>query len=176
MTKREFNYYDFKKFANSRLHRLKEERISQYGKYIEAHFGRLLEDHHDDLYHIAKHYGFNMERLAIDEKVVYGGMDYPYFIHDDNQYIALNKDLIVVNAGDFAPENLQAMTVVSEDAKADYERMKDHIYTQREQRALANMKYKSTDPAEYDKREKAATDDFLRQLKDLKQFAKDNNL
>ena len=174
--KTEFNYYDFKKFANSRLHRLKEERITQYAKYVEAHFGRLMEDHREDLAHIAKHYGLNMERIAIDEKVNYSGKDYAYFIHDDNQYIALNKDLIIVDAGDFNVEDLHSMTVVSEDAKADYDRMKDHIYSQREKRALANMKFKSSDRAEYEKREKAATDDFIRQLKDLKQFAKDNNL
>lgn len=174
--KKEFNYYDFKKFANSRLHKLKEERLSQYEKYVESHFGRLVEDHHEDLEHMAKHYGFNMERVAIDEKATYNNELYDYFIHDDAQYIALNKDLIVVDAGDFNPEALKSMQVVSEDAKADYERMKDHIYTQREQRALANMKFKKSDPAKYNELEKSATDDFLRQLKDLKQFAKDNNL
>ena len=176
MVKKEFNYYDFKKFANTRLHRLKEERLSQYSKYVEAHFGRLMEDKKEDLYHIAKHYGFNMERLAIDEKAVYKTVTYDYFIHDDNQYIALNKDLKVVDAGDFDQERLEKMEVVSEDAKSDYERIKDHIYTQREKRALANMKFKKTDPAKYEKLEKAATDDFISQLKDLKQFARSNNL
>lgn len=174
--KTEFNYYDFKKFANSRLHRLKEERLSQYAKYVEAHFGRLMEDHREDLAHIAKHYGLNMERLAMDEKANYLGVDYDYFIHDDDQYIALDKDMKILDAGDFDVENLRSMKVVSEDAKADYDRMKDHIYSQREQRALANMKFKTSDPAKYEQLEKRATDDFVRQLKDLKQFAKDNNI
>lgn len=174
--KKELNYYDFRNFANKRLHRIKEERLSQYAKYVEAHFGRLIEDHTEDLYHIAKHYGLNIERLAVDEKATYAGVDYDYFIHDDDQYIALNKDLKILDAGDFSIENLRTMKVVSEDAKADYEKMKDHIYSQREQRALFNMKFKTTNPAEYNKREKQATDDFLRQLKDLKRFAKDNNL
>lgn len=174
--KKELNYYDFRNFANKRLHRIKEERLTQYEKYVKDHFGRLMEDHKEDLYHIAKHYGMNMERLSIDEKAVYNSTEFPYFIHDDNQYIALNKDLIIVDAGDFNVESLTSMKVVSEDAQADYDRMKDHIYSQREQRALANMKFKQTNPAEYEKREKAATDDFLRQLKDLKQFARSNNI
>ena len=174
--KKELNYYDFRNFANKRLHRIKEERITQYAKYVEAHFGRLIEDHTEDLYHIAKHYGLNMERLAIDEKARYNNNEFPYFIHDDTQYIALNKDLIILDAGEFDLQLLSKMEVVSEDAKADYERMKDHIYSQREQRALANMKFKKNDPEEYEKREKAATDDFLRQLKDLKQFARSNNI
>lgn len=174
--KKELNYYDFRNFANKRLHRIKEERITQYAKYVEEHFGRLIEDHKEDLYHIAKHYGLNMERVAIDEKVSYGNSEFPYFIHDDVQYIALNKDLIILDAGDFDPQKLSSMEVVSEDAKADYERMKDHIYSQREARAFANMKLKQSNPAEYEKREKAATDDFIRQLKDLKQFARSNNL
>ena len=172
----EFNYYDFKKFANKRLHRLKEERLSQYEKYVREHFGRLNEDHQEDLIHIGKHYGLNPERIAADKDVVYGSQEFDYFIHDDSQYIALNKDLIIVDAGDFDIEKLISMKVVAEDAKSDYERMKDHIYTQREQRALVNMKYKNSDPAKYEKLEKAATDDFLRQLKDLKRFGKDNNL
>ena len=82
----------------------------------------------------------------------------------------------VVDAGDYSVENLSKMEVIGEDAAEDYEQMKDHIYSQREQRALANMKFKTTDPAKYEKMEKAATDDFLRQLRDLKKFAKDNNL
>ena len=172
--KKELNYYDFRNFANKRLHRIKEERLSQYAKYVEAHFGRLIEDRTEDLYHIAKHYGMNMERLAIDEKAIYSSIEYPYFIHDDTQYIALSKDLKILDAGDFDIENLRSMEIVSEDAQADYDRMKDHIYTQREKRGLANMKYKSTNPEEYERREKAATDDFLRQLKDLKRFAKEN--
>lgn len=174
--KKELNYYDFRNFANKRLHRIKEERITQYAKYVEEHFGRLIEDHREDLEHIAKHYGLNMEQVAVDEKVSYAGKEYDYFIHDDTQYIALNKDLIIIDAGDFNVEELTSMTVVSEDAKADYDRMKDHIYSQREARALANMKLKETNPAEYEKREKAATDDFIRQLKDLKQFARSNNI
>ena len=174
--KTEFNYYDFKKFANSRLHRLKEERLTQYEKYVKEHFGRLVEDKSEDLHHIAKHYGMNMERFAIDEKAVYNNVLRDYFIHDDNQYIALNKDLIVTDAGDFNVESLNSMQVVSEDAKADYDRMKDHIYSQREARALANMKFKTTDPAKYEALEKSATDDFLRQLKDLKDFARSNNI
>lgn len=174
--KREFNYYDFKKFANSRLHRLKEERLSQYEKYVEAHFGRLVEDKHADLEEMAKHYSMNMERIAIDQKAVYNGILYDYFIHDDNQYIALNKDLLVQDAGDFNVEALTSMEVLSEDAKEDYEKMKDHIYSQREERALANMKFKSSNPAKYEKLEKEATDDFIRQLKDLKQFARSNNI
>lgn len=174
--RKEFNYYDFKKFANKRLHRLKEERLSQYEKYVEAHFGRLIEDHEEELFHIGKHYGLNMERIAVDEDVVYNNTTYKYFIHDDNQYIALDKDMKVVDAGDYSVENLSKMEVIGEDAAEDYEQMKDHIYSQREQRALANMKFKTTDPAKYEKMEKAATDDFLRQLKDLKKFAKDNNL
>lgn len=172
--RKEFNYYDFKKFANTRLHRLKEERLSQYEKYVREHFGRLDEDNKEDLFHIGKHYGLNPERMAVDEKVVYNNQKYDYFIHDDNQFIALNKDMIVENIGDFDVNQLISMTVVTEDAKSDYERMKDHIYTQREKRALANMKYKHSDPEKYNKLEKAATDDFLHQLKDLKQFAKDN--
>lgn len=174
--KKELNYYDFRNFANKRLHRLKEERLTQYAKYVEAHFGRLMEDHHEELLHIAEHYGLNMERVAVDENVSYADKDFDYFIHDDSQYIALNKDMIIVDAGDFNAEDLHSMSVVSEDAAADYENMKDHIYSQREARALANMKLKSSNPEEYEKREKAATDDFLRQLKDLKKFAKDNNL
>ena len=171
---KEFNYYDFKKFANTRLHRLKEERLSQYEKYVRAHFGRLDEDNKEELFHIGKHYGLNPERMAIDEKVVYDNQKFDYFIHDDNQFLALNKDMIVANTGDFDNNKLISMKVVSEDAQSDYDRMKDHIYTQREKRALANMKYKQSDPEKYNKLEKAATDDFLRQLKDLKQFAKDN--
>lgn len=174
--KTELNYYDFRNFANKRLHRIKEERITQYAKYVEAHFGRLIEDHREDLFHIAKHYGLNMERISVDEDTNYADKEYPYFIHDDNQYIALNKDLIIVDAGDFNVESLHSMSVIGEDAKADYDRIKDHIYSQREARALANMKLKSTNPAEYEKREKAATDDFIRQLKDLKQFARSNNI
>ena len=172
--RKEFNYYDFKKFANTRLHRLKEERLSQYEKYVRAHFGRLDEDNKEELFHIGKHYGLNPERMAVDEKVVYDNQKFDYFVHDDNQFIALNKDMIIANTGDFDNNKLISMKVVSEDAQSDYDRMKDHIYTQREKRALVNMKYKQSDPEKYNKLEKAATDDFLRQLKDLKQFAKDN--
>lgn len=171
---KEFNYYDFKKFANKRLHRLKEERLSQYEKYVREHFGRLNEDYQEDLIHIGKHYGLNPERIATDKDVVYNNQKFDYFVHDDVQYIALTKDLIVADAGDFDVQNLISMQVVSEDAQADYDKMKDHIYSQREQRALANMKYKTSDPAKYEKLEKAATDDFIRQLKDLKRFGKDN--
>lgn len=174
--KKEFNYYDFKKFANKRLHRLKEERLSQYAKYVEAHFGRLIEDHNEELFEIGKHYGLNMERIAVDEHVLYNGREYKYFIHDDAQYIALDKDMKIVDAGDYSVESLTTMEVIGEDAAADYEQMKDHIYSQREQRALANMKFKTTDPAKYENLEKAATDDFIRQLKDLKKFAKEHNL
>lgn len=174
--KKEFNYYDFKKFADKRLHRLKEERLSQYAKYVEAHFGRLIEDHHEELFHIGKHYGLNPERMAVDEDVVYNNVEHKYFIHDDKQYIALDKNMIVTDTGDFNVEGLSSMTVVSEDAKEDYERMKDSIYNKREARALQNMKYKKIDPSKYNKLEKDATDDFLASLKRLKQFAKDNNL
>lgn len=174
--KKEFNYYDFKKFADKRLHRLKEERLSQYAKYVEAHFGRLMEDHHEELIHLGQHYGLNQERMAVDEDVIYNGTEHKYFIHDDNQYIALNKDMIVTDTGDFNVEALSTMSVVSEDAQEDYERMKDEIYSKREQRALDNMKYKNKDSSKYNQLEKAATDEFLESLKKLKKFAKDNNL
>ena len=174
--KKEFNYYDFKKFADKRLHRLKEERLSQYAKYVEAHFGRLIEDHHEELYHLGKHYGLNPERMAVDEKVDYNNQSFDYFIHDDNQYIALNKDMIVVDTGDFNPEALNAMTVMSEDAKEDYEQMKDEIYSRREKQASDNAKLKYKDPEKYNQLEKAATDTFIESLRKLNKFAKDNNL
>lgn len=174
--RKEFNYYDFKKFADKRLHRLKEERLSQYAKYVEAHFGRLIEDHHEELVHLGKHYGLNPERMVVDDNVTYNSQEYKYFIHDDNQYIALNKDMIVVDTGDYNVNALSSMSVVSESVEDDYEAMKDEIYTKREKAALANMKYKTSDPAKYDKLEKAATDEFLEDLKKLKKFGKDNNL
>lgn len=173
---KEFNYYDFKKFADRRLHRLKEDRLSQYEKYVEAHFGRLMEDHHDELFHLGKHYGLNPVRMSVDEKVDYNGKAYKYFIHDDKQFIALNKDMIIIDAGDFNPQALYSMTVVSEDAAEDYAKMKDEIYTKREQRALDNMKFKQKDLNKYNQLEKEATDEFLEDLKKLKKFAKDNNL
>lgn len=169
---KEFNYYDFKKFADKRLHRLKEERLSQYQKYVEAHFGRLMEDHTEDLFHIGKHYGLNEDRLVVDEDVLYNNVSYKYFIHDDVTYIALDKDLKVVDTGDFNVEALSSMKVVAEDAAEDYENLKDSIYAEREQRALDNMKYKTTNPAKYEQLEKEATDDFIRKLKDLRAFGK----
>lgn len=168
--RKEFNYYDFKKFADKRLHRLKEERLSQYQKYVEAHFGRLMEDKTEDLFHIGKHYGLNEERLAVDEDVLYNNVEYKYFIHDDVQYIALDKDLKVVDTGDFDVESLSSMKVIGEDADDEIDKLKDQIYTQREQRALDNMKYKTSDPAKYEQLEKKATDDFIKQLRDLKKL------
>lgn len=173
---KEFNYIDFKRYANKRLHKIKEEKITQYNRYVEAHFGRLLEDNTDKLYHIAKHYGMNMERLAIDQDATYNDVEYTYFIHDDKQYIALSKDLIIKDAGDFDINKLRTFVVCSEDFKADYEQMKDHIYKQREKRGLEHMKFKNTDPAKYEMAEKKATDDFIRQLADLKKFAKEHNI
>lgn len=176
MLKHDFNYYDFKKFANKRLHRLKENRITQYEKYVEAHFGRLIEDHHEDLVEIGTHYGLNSARLSVDEKAFYNGNEYAYFIHDDNQYIALNDDMVIVDTGDYDVNQLKSFEVVSEDAKSDYDRLKEEIYKKREAEALANMKIKTSNPAEYEKREKAATDAFIKGLRDLRKFAKDNNL
>ena len=40
---KEFNYIDFKRYANKKLHKIKEEKITQYNRYVEAHFGRLLD-------------------------------------------------------------------------------------------------------------------------------------
>ena len=172
---KEFNYIDFKRFANKKLHRLKEEKITQYNRYVEAHFGRLIEDNTDKLYHIAKHYGFNMERVNVDKDANYAESSYDYFIHDDKQYIALNKDLIIQDAGDFDLNKLVTFKVCTEDFKSQYDDMKDHIYKQREQRAAENMKLKN-DPAKYNAAEKRATDDFIRQLADLKKFAKEHNI
>ena len=170
------SYLDFKKFANQRLHRLKEERITQYEKYVREHFGRLNEDNEEKLFHIGKHYGLNPATLVVDNKVTYNDKDYEYFIHDDNKYIALNDKEIIVDTGDFNSQSLTRLSVVSEDAEADYEQMKDHIYNQREKRAIANMQYKKSDPAKYAALEKKATDDFQYQLKQLRDFAKTNRL
>ena len=173
MTK-ELNYYDYKKFANKRLHRIKEERLTQYAKYVEQNFGRLMEDYDEKLRSTSIHYGLNPNTLVIEKDVTYGEVGHKYFAHDDNKYISFNKEYIITDAGDYDPQLLQYMKVVSEDTDEEYQRRKEHIYSQREKRAIENLKLKDIDIEKYNAAEKRATDDFIRQLDDLRKSRKGN--
>lgn len=105
------SFVDFRKFANSRLNILKEEKTSQYEKYVMKNFGKLQESVSvDDLYHIAMLNDLE-DNLTFIKDVKYRENEYDYFIHDERMCIGVNKDGKIVYIGDFYRNSLESGSI-----------------------------------------------------------------
>lgn len=164
------NFLDFREYAENKLSLIKESKLTQYERYVSDHFGRLTEDMDNDaILKLAMRHCLKAGEVIIGRKVIYNDQEFAFFVHDENQYIALNSDLIVVDTGDFNSSLLSEEKIITEDAIDDE---KERIYSKREAMYTNALKYKQSDPEKYSSLEKSANDWFTRAIVDLRLKAK----
>lgn len=107
------SFIEFRKYANKSLNILKEEKTSQYEKYVMRNFGKLQESVSiEDLCHIAKYNHMCRNNITFVKDAVYKNREFDYFIYDKTTCVGVNKDGKIVYIGDFNSINLSDGIVI----------------------------------------------------------------
>ena len=109
------NYIEFKRFADSKLNILREEKTSTFAKYVMNNFGKLNESiDRETILNLGKSVDINDTDYTILKDAVYSGITYDYCIYNKFTFMGISKDARILFISDFDNNLLEAGKIYKE--------------------------------------------------------------
>lgn len=95
------NYIEFKRFADTKLNILREEKTATFEKYIMNNFGKLHESvSTEEILRLGKTVDI-IDNYTILKDALFDGVVYDYGIYNNKTFMGINKDARIKFIGDF---------------------------------------------------------------------------